>query len=222
MDTWSTPQGLERVMNELEVIDKRSRAVEIAGHYLALVYLDDKKNYRILRDINEIPPGFDQKWARPITYAELIYLGGLSMWYKLRGFVTRYPVENYNSSIPVSIYVKTTVTGELRYPLGPDFKRDVTGPVAFEYPMLEVGKTAQWHDSTSVSPAILSPLGADFDGDTVSVNIVYSKEALAEIDKFFRSRIAYTDAEGGLAFRSTIHTVNLVLRYMTGDPKPRT
>jgi hypothetical protein len=222
MDTWSTPQGLERVMNELEVIDKRSRAVEIAGHYLALVYLDDKKNYRILRDINEIPAGFDQKWARPITYAELIYLGGLSMWYKLRGFVTRYPVENYNSSIPVSIYVKTTVTGELRYPLGPDFKRDVTGPVAFEYPMLEVGKTAQWHDSTSVSPAILSPLGADFDGDTVSVNIVYSKEALAEIDKFFRSRIAYTDAEGGLAFRSTIHTVNLVLRYMTGDPKPRT
>jgi hypothetical protein len=222
MDTWSTPQGLERVMNELEVIDKRSRAVEVAGHYLALVYLDDKKNYRILRDINDIPPGFDQKWARPITYAELIYLGGLSMWYKLRGFVTRYPVENYNSSIPVSIYVKTTVTGELRYPLGPDFKRDPDGPVAFEYPMLEVGKTAQWHDSTSVSPAILSPLGADFDGDTVSVNIVYSKEALEEIDQFFRSRIAYTDAEGGLAFRSTIHTVNLVLRYMTGDPKPRT
>jgi len=222
MDTWSTPQGLERVMNELEVIDKRSRAVEIAGHYLALVYLDDKKNYRIIRDINEIPPGFDQKWARPITYSELVYLSGLDMWYKLRGFVTRYPVENYNSSIPVSIYVKTTVTGELRYPLGPDFKRDPHGPVALEYPMLEVGKTAQWHDSTSVSPTILSPLGADFDGDTVSVNIVYSKESLEEMDKFFRSRIAYIDATGGLAFSSTIHTVNLVLRYMTGDPKPRT
>lgn len=222
MDTWSTPQGLERVMNELEVIDKRSRAVEIAGHYLALVYLDDKKNYRIIRDVNDIPAGFDQKWARPITYAELIYLGGLSMWYTLRGFVTRYPVENYNSSIPVSIYVKTTVTGELRYPLGPDFQRDPNGPVALEYPMLEVGKTAQWHDSTSVSPAILSPLGADFDGDTVSVNIVYSKESLEEINRFFRSRIAYIDAEGSLAFRSTIHTVNLVLRYMTGDPKPRT
>jgi hypothetical protein len=222
MDTWSTPQGLERVMNELEVIEKRSRPIEVADHYLALVYLDDKKNYRIIRDINDIPPGFDQKWARPITYSELIYLSGLNMWYKLRGFVTRYPVENYNSSIPVSIYVKTTVTGELRYPLGPDFKRDPDAPTALEYPILEVGKAAQWHDSTSVSPSILSPLGADFDGDTVSVNIVYGKESIEEMDNFFRSRIAYMNATGGLAFSSTIHTVNLVLRYMTGDPKPRT
>lgn len=221
METWSTPQGLERVMNELEVIEKRSRPVEVAGHYLTLVYLDDKKNFRIIRDINEIPPGFDQKWARPITYSELIYLSGLSMWYTLRGFVTRYPVENYNSSIPVSIYVKTTVTGELRYPLGPDFKRDPTAPLALEYPILEVGKVAQWHDSTSVAPTVLSPLGADFDGDTVSVNIVYSKESIEEINKFFSSRIAYLSPSGDLAFSSAIHTVNLVLRYMTGAPKER-
>lgn len=222
MDTWSTPQGLERVMNELKVIEKRSRAIEIAGHYLALVYLDDKANYRIIRDISEVPEGFDRKWVRPITYAELIYLSGLNMWYKLRGFVTRYPVEQYNSSVPVSIYVKTTITGELRYPLGPDFRRDPEGPIALEYPILEIGKVAQWHDSTSVSPSILSPLGADFDGDTVSVNIVYSNESLDEMNKFFKSRIAYLDANGGLAFSSTIHTVNLVLRYMTGAPKQRT
>lgn len=221
MDTWSTPQGLERVMNELEVIEKRSRAVEVAGHYLALVYLDDKKNFRIIRDLNDIPAGFDRKWARPITYSELIYLSGLNMWYKLRGFVTRYPVENYNSSIPVSIYVKTTVTGELRYPLDENFKRDPDAAIALEYPVLELGKVAQWHDSTSISPTILSPLGADFDGDTVSVNIVYGKESIEEMDKFFRSRIAYLNANGGLAFSSTIHTVNLVLRYMTGEPKKR-
>ncbi|MNT58491.1 hypothetical protein D3C72_1959280 [compost metagenome] len=122
----------------------------------------------------------------------------------------------------MSIYVKTTVTGELRYPLNADFQRDTEGPTALEYPMLEVGKVAQWHDSTSVSPSILAPLGADFDGDTVSVNIVYGKESIEEMDNFFRSRIAYMNATGGLAFSSTIHTVNLVLRYMTGDPKPRT
>lgn len=221
MDTWSTPQGLERIMNEMEVIEKRSRAIEIAGHYLALVYLDDKKNFRIIRDLNDIPAGFDKRFARPITYAELIYLSGLNMWYKLRGFVTRYPVEQYNSSVPVSIYVKTTVTGELRYQLDANFERDLDAPLALEYPMLEVGKVAQWHDSTSVSPSILSPLGADFDGDTVSVNIVYSKEALEEINNFFKTRIAYLDANGGLAFSSTIHTVNLVLRYMTGEPQER-
>jgi hypothetical protein len=221
MDLWGTPQGLERIMNELEVIEKRSRPIEVQDHYLALVYLDDKQNFRILRDITELPQGFNEDFCRPITYAELIYLSGLSMWYTLAGFVTRYPVENYNSSIPVSIYVKTTVTGELRYPLDANFNRDPHGHVAIEYPLLEPGKVAQWHDSTSVSPSILSPLGADFDGDTVSVNIVYSKEAIDEARKFFKSRLAYIKAGGGLAFSTRIHTVNLTLRYMTGEPKER-
>lgn len=220
-DTWSTPAGLERVMSEMEIIEKRSRAIEISNHYLALVYLDDKNNYRIIRDIEEVPKGFDRKWCRPISYAELIYLSGLNMWYKLRGFVTRYPVEQYNSSIPVSIYVKTTVTGELRYPLDENFQRDIDAPLALEYPKYLVGEIAQWHDSASISPSVLSPLGADFDGDTISVNVVYSDEALAEMNNFFHTRIAYLDANGKLAFSSAIHTVNLVLRYMTGEPIDR-
>jgi hypothetical protein len=221
LDTWGTPAGLERVMNELSVIEKRSRAVEIQGHYLGLVYLDDKQNFRILKDVSEVPDGFDKKWCRPITYAELVYLSGLNMWYTLKGFVTRYPVENYNSSIPVSIYVKTTVTGQLRYPLDENFQRDPSLPLALEYPIIEVGKPAQWHDSASISPTILAPLGADFDGDTISVNVVYSDEALAEMEQFFHTRIAYLNANGGLAFSSAIHTVNLVLRYITGEPIDR-
>ncbi|AEH03635.1 RNA polymerase beta subunit [Pseudomonas phage PhiPA3] len=221
LDTWGTPEGLERVINELKVIDQRSRPIEIADHYLALVYLDDQQNYKIFRDIEDLPKDRHKKFVRPITYSELVYLAGLPMWYKNSAFVTRYPVENYNSSIPMKMYVKTTVKGEMRYPLDYNWERDLTAQPAIEYPVFELNEIAQWHDSTSVSPAVLAPLTADFDGDTVSFNAVYSKEAIEESDKFFKSRLAYIKAGGGLAFSINIHTLNLTLRYMTGDPVAR-
>lgn len=221
MDLWGTPEGLDRVVNELEVVEKRSRAIEIAGHYLGLMYLDDKQNFRILRDVDDVPADFDRRFVRPLTYGELIYLSGLSMWYKLSAFITRYPVENYNSSIPVKIYVKTTVVAEIRYPLDHEFKRDPKAAVALEYPIYDVGVPAQWHDSTSISPSVLEPLGADFDGDTISVNVVYSKEAIEESDAFFKTRLAYVQAGGGLAFSVGIHTLSMVLQYMTGEPISR-
>lgn len=161
MDRWSTDEGLEKVINELETIEKRSRPVEIAGHYLALVYVDDQQNYRILRSITEVPEGFDTQWVRPITYVELIYLVGLSMWYTNHAFVTRYPVTGMYSSIPTRSYVKTTVVGELRYPLDDTFQRDSEQPLALEYPILNVGETAQYHDSVSIPPSFLRPLGGD-------------------------------------------------------------
>ncbi|BDR25557.1 hypothetical protein [Pseudomonas aeruginosa] len=221
MDLWGTPEGQEQIINELDVIEKRSRAIEIADHYLALIYVDDKQNFKIFRNIDELPTNLNKKFVRPITYAELVYLSGLSMWRTNSAFVTRYPVENYNSSIPCKMYVKTTVVGELRYPLNDQWERDDTLEPALEFPVFELNKPAQWHDSVSISPSILAPLGADFDGDTVSFNAVYSEEAIAETDAFFKKRIAYIHADGRLAFSVGIHTLNLTLRYMTGEPKQR-
>jgi len=216
MDRWSTDEGLEKVVNDLGVIEKRHRYVEVAGHYLALVYVDNEHNYRLLRSIDEVPEGWDTKWVRPITYVELIYLAGLSMWYKNHAFITRYPVTGMYSSIPVKSYVKTTVVGELRYPLNHEFERDESLPLALEYPRLE--KDPQYHDALSVNPITLEQLGGDFDGDTISYLATYSKEANEEAERHFNSRKAYLDAGGGLAFSVNIHTIKLALRFMTGDP----
>lgn len=218
MDLWATDEGLEKVVNELSVPEKRARPIMVANHYLALVYVDDQQNYRILRGIDEVPEGFDTKWVRPITYVELIYLVGLGSWYSTNAFVTRYPVENAFSSIPTRSYVKTTVVGEMRYPLDAFFERDPDAPIALEYPRFIEGETPQYHDSTSVPSPFLDPLGADFDGDTISYNAVYSREASEEAERYFRTRKAYIKAGGGLAFSVDIHTLKLSLRFMTGDP----
>lgn len=221
LDRWATPDGLEKVINELKVVDQRSRAIEIEDHYLALVYKDDKANFKVFRDITTLPKEMDRKFVFPITYSELVYLSGLSMWNTTVGFVTRYPIENYNSSIPGRMYLKTTVKGELRHQLGWDWKRDPDLPMALEYPVFELNKPAQWHDSISIPPATLAPLTADFDGDTTSWIACYSIESINECNKFFKSRLAYIQAGGGIAFSLNIHTLNLTLRYMTGEPIER-
>lgn len=221
VDKWGTPDGLEKVINDLRVVEQRGRPIEIEGHYVGLVYVDDQENFKVFRDIEELPKGFDKKFVRPISYAELIYLAGLSMWNTTVGIITRYPIENYNSSIPCRMYLKTTVIGELRYQLDHNWERDETLPIALEYPKIGPNYEAQWHDSISLPPSTLAPLGADFDGDTASFVAAYSKESIEEANKFFKSRLAYLRAGGGEEFSLNIHTLNLTLRFMTGEPKPR-
>lgn len=161
MDLWATDEGLEKIISGLSVIEKRNSYVKVAGYYLALVYLDDQQNYKILRGIDDLPDHANPKHARPITYMELIYLSGVGIWNRNHAFVTRYPIENFMSSIPCRIYVKTTVTGELRYELGDDFTRLGEDHVALEYPVFKDKQTPQYHDSTSINPTRLAPLGGD-------------------------------------------------------------
>lgn len=161
MDRWSTEEGLESVVNELSVVDKRHRPVEIEGYYLALIYVDDKNNFKIFRDIDELPEGFSREFVKPLSYVEMIYLSGLSMWEDIAAFVTRYPVENFNSSSPVMQYVKTTVPGALRYGLDDNWQRDES-IIAKEFPVLTGDSVPQYHDSTSIPPARLAAKGADF------------------------------------------------------------
>lgn len=161
IDSWTSPEGLEKLINQLELVDKRSNAIEVNGHYLALVYRDDKSNFKVIRSIDDVPKGFDTRFVYPITYAELIYLSGLELWTKHIAMVTRYPVENYNSSIPCTVYVKTTTKGELRYPLDIQWRRDTQATPAYEYPVFTLNQPTSWHDSLSLPPTILSSLGAD-------------------------------------------------------------
>lgn len=215
LDRWQTEEGLERVINELSVQAKRHRPVMVGEYYLALIYVDDAQNYRIFRNIDELPEWADTKHVRPITYVELVYLSGATMWNKQSAFVTRYPVENANSSAPHKLYTKTTIVGEMRYELDDNWERKGDDYVALEFPRLNGDKT-QYFDAMSVNPSKLESYGADFDGDTGSLLATYSIESNAEVDNYFRKRQAYIRAGGGLAFSVNIHSLALCLRSMTG------
>lgn len=61
------------------------------------------------------------------------------------------------------------------------------------------------------------PSGQAYDGDTCSALIVYSDDAMAEINKALHSREAYTDPSGGMRTSTKTDTIALVMRNMTGD-----
>lgn len=51
----------------------------------------------------------------------------------------------------------------------------------------------------------------------VSGLVVYSEDAIAEIEKNLHSREAYVNASGNLRTSMSIDTLNLVLKNMTGS-----
>lgn len=117
------------------------------------------------------------------------------------------------SIYPSTVYVKTTIVGEQRWELSDDWQVLGDDSVALEFPT----EPANYVDSLIPHPTRLAGLGADFDGDTASANIIYSDEALAEINKFLSTKEAFLDPRGGFRASAKVDTVELVLRSMTGD-----
>lgn len=55
----------------------------------------------------------------------------------------------------------------------------------------------------------------------MSLNFNYADESIEEAHKFFRTRIAYVRAGGGVAFSINTGTLKLTSLFMTGDPIKR-
>lgn len=59
-------------------------------------------------------------------------------------------------------------------------------------------------------------LNIKFDGDTCSLNVVYSDEAKKEVANLLASRHFYVGVDGRMNFSADTDVINLVLASMTG------
>lgn len=214
-DRWATMEGLEKVIAGQSMVEFRRRPVIIEGRYLALVYKPkDRAVFKVFSNIDDLPDDFDKKDVHPLTHHELIYLSNYRHWNDLRVITTRYPVTGEGSTYVSRVFLRTTVKSEERVELGHDWEplpeEDNT---AYVYPVFD---PEAYVDTSQVHPYRMAGLGADFDGDTVSNNIVYTQEAVTEIDKYLNSPSAHVDPAGGLRASASIDTVNLVLHNLTG------
>lgn len=157
-DLWTTLDGLERVVNSFKELENRHRTVWVEGYYLALIYKGPDRTFRIFGDIDELPENLDREHVHPISLVEFLYLSGYREWNKLKVITTRYPVTGMGSSYPSSLYVKTSVVGEARHELGPDWEPLGDDFVAEEFPTKEPNA---FLDSSIVSPTRVPGLGAD-------------------------------------------------------------
>lgn len=214
-DRWTTTEGLEKVIHMQSMVEARAKPVMIEGRYLMLVYKPkDRMVFKLFQDIKDLPEGANKKDVHPLTYEELIYLCNYRGWNDLRVISTRYPVTGEGSTYPSRVFIRTTVNSESRVELDMNWEEmDPAENTAQVYPVFD---PESYIDSAMVHPYRVGGLGADYDGDMTSNNILYTKESIEETDRYLNSRAAHVDPAGGLRASASIDTTNLVMFNMTG------
>lgn len=211
-DRFTTPDGIEKIINAFFNRSFRSRNVMISGHYIGLVYrgvVDGKQVFKFFFDIDELPKHLSKRDVYPITYCELLYIAGYRVWNNYPMFTTRYPVAGLGSIYPSYFYVKTTTVGVMRYELDDDwvvkkFHDNNNIEAAYEYPDFSV---TTYMETMAPSPSRLAGLSADFDGDAMSLIGIYLDESIEQIRKHMHSSKAYLNPKGGFLNSPRVETV---------------
>lgn len=209
-DRWMTDEGLEKVITSFSDEGMRDKPIEIEGRWLGLIYKGKDMTYRFVQDIDEVPESRNKADVHPITFCELLYLSTYRVLSSLPGFVTRYPIAGTGSIYPSFIYLRTTVKSEKRRELNENWEPMDDDHVALEFPI-----PSAYMNSMSPHGSKLSGLTADFDGDTCSLNVTYSDEAIAEILEYCGSWRAYLDIGGNFKASAGIDTTNYVCHNLT-------
>ena len=207
-------EGLDKVITSFGEEVVRHKALEIEGHYVGLIYKGPDMTYRFMQDIAELPEGRSKDDVHPLTFCELMYLSVSKVANKYPLFVTRYPISGMGSIYPSKVFLKPTIDVEERSELDANWELKGPDDIAYQFPILGSGFVS------TISPASthLARLGADFDGDTVSANVLYMDESVLEVDKLLASTKYYIGTDGRINFSSDTDTVAFMMKNMTGVP----
>lgn len=211
-DKWMTSEGLRGVINNFGEEDLRHGVLEVANHYVGLLYVGPDNTFALFQDIDDLPKERSREHVRPVTFCELLYIAVYKHANGMPGLVTRYPVTGYGSIYPSYCYLKATVRSEIREELDENFQK--TGSVANEFPILN----ERFFNSMSPSLSHIKRLGADFDGDTMSLSVVMSQESKDEINNRLNSAAYYVGPTGKMNFSMATDIADYVVASMTGNP----
>jgi len=156
-DLWMSNEGLDKLYGRFSNRNIRHKPVEVADHYVALIYKGPDASFKIFYDIRDLPDGFNKKYVSPITLAELLYLSVYDKVDQYPAFMTRYPIAGEGSIYPSISSVKTTIESEKRYPLNENWQKDPDLVIAFEFPI--VG--GEFYDTLSPHTTRLEKLTGD-------------------------------------------------------------
>lgn len=209
-DDWVTQEGIENLLNQFETEALRSDVIEISGYYFGLIYRD-AKSFKFFQDIDELPEGFDKKNVRPITFAELFYIAIFEQAKSCYCLTTRYPVINYGSIYPSSVYLKTTVKSESLTMLNQDW--EPSGVVYNEFPIIGTS----FFNSLSPNTNHLARAGADHDGDTMNYEVLLTVDASEEIEKLLNSSQYYVGVDGSMNFSASNEVSDLVFKELSSE-----
>lgn len=209
-DRWMTTDGLETVIANFARQDTRHLPVftNRSKHCMGLLY-NDGKYVKFFQDIRDLPAHLDKKHVAPITMTELLYLSVARLSGKLPGFVTRYPIQGYGGIYPAFMKLFTTVKYKQVREL--DEQWNPTDEVLHSFP----DKDSTFVNGLIVHQSHMALLGADFDGDTMSLQAVLSDEAIEEVRKLLKNKAYYLDNERKIRFSNSTDILDATLAFMT-------
>lgn len=207
-DDWVTKEGIESTLDQFETEAFRDEPIIVDGYYFGLIYRDGK-SFKFFQDIDELPEGFDRKYVKPITYAELFYIAIFQDTKKRFCLYTRYPVINYGSIQPASIYLKTTMKSESLEALGEQW--EPTGIRCSEFPVSGSG----YYNSMSPPIQALKRFGADHDGDMMNYVVLLTNDSTEEIATLLRSAKYYVGIGDSMNFSSDTDVSELVFKELS-------
>ena len=137
-------------------------------------------------------PGASSISTRPLTWTDVFFMAAMETLTDKHVYITRYPMVDYYNIYPCGVTpVSTTKTTRCV----------VDGVVYQNYPVIDITKSeseisTMFIDTIQISNIFLDAIGGDYDGDTVSVRMVYSLEANKEAAQFIRHMKLYVHNSG--------------------------
>ena len=216
-DLMVTEEGIQKTLDRFRDVEFRIRPVTARSnnraYYLYLVYDDGDKIY-IFRNIEEFRGNFGDKYdpskLRALTYAEMIYLATYFATHNKHCLTVRYPITDEQSIFPAKVHLMSTSPARIVTLVSGTSGDEIVLP---EWPQLG----SKFVDAVMIHPTKLRGLGADFDGDTVSIHPIYTNEANQEIANVLNDKSNYAFPSGD-AVAGVDDLCKITMRAMTMDP----
>ena len=135
---------------------------------------------------------FENELGRKFTLMDLVFLSSYEIVQDKHVYVTRYPIESRNNIYPSKISILSTRKTE---------SKTINNTYFPNYPYVIPDYPCMSKDLVmTVIPnnSYLDALGGDYDGDTVSVRSVFSKEANEEAEILINSKVNILNQNGDL------------------------
>lgn len=172
------------------------------------LYIKDNKG-------NEYPlPFFQKNLKRNFTATDLLFIASYEIYQNKHVMITRYPVENIKNVMPMRVKILSTqdTIPEMEF----EDIRFHNYPVV--YPDYPTPISAQvFIDTLQLNGSMIGSLGADFDGDTVSIRTIYSVEANKEAEQLIWAKSNILDQKGN-SMRTVSNEAVQALATLTKDP----
>ena len=129
---------------------------------------------------------------RDLTWLDVLYISAVAATEDKTALITRYPIDSYFNQLYTKIRVSSTIETEPMVINGKFYKW---------YPKIrqtDIGKDTsnKFIDTCQIANPYCGAMGADFDGDTVTVKMAYTVEANKELQDYMNSKAQFINLSG--------------------------